>query len=125
MTIDALNLDTLMAVERQGWDALCGGTGSDFYGDLMSADAMMVLVNGMVLDREAVVASLNEAPAWDEYDLTEARMIPLGDHAAALVYRATARRGSEPHFQALMASTYVLDDGKLRLGLYQQTTLTH
>jgi hypothetical protein len=78
-----------------------------------------------VLERDAVVASLNEAPAWDRYELTDVALVPIGSEAAALVYRATAFRGDEPPFESLMASTYVLVEGVPRLALYQQTTATH
>ena len=123
--MSALTLEQLAALEKQGWDALCASTGGDFYGRIMTPEAVMVLVNGMVLDRDAVVASLNHSPAWDAYELTDEQLIPISAGAAALVYRARATRGDEPPFEALMTSTYVLRDGELRLALYQQTTITH
>ena len=91
----------------------------------MTPQAVMILVNGIVLDREAVVAPLGAAPAWDRYELNDARLAPVGAGAAALVYRAVAERAGEVAFDALMASTYVLVDGAPRLALYQQTTATH
>lgn len=121
----AFELDDLLAVERAGWDALCGSTGGAFYGDLMRPDAVMILVNGMVLDRDAVAASLDGAPAWDSYDLSDARIVPTGADSAALVYRARAERDGEAPFEALMTSVYTLADGLPRLALYQQTTITH
>lgn len=116
-------LDDLLALEREGWDALCGSTGGAFYGDLMSADAVMILVNGMVLDRDAVAASLDGAPPWDRYELSDARIIPIGAESAALVYRARAERDGEAPFDALMTSVYTRDEDRIRLALYQQTTI--
>ena len=55
-------MDDLERLERAGWDALCAGTGSDYYGRLMTEDGVMVLAHGAVLDRDAVAASLDEAP---------------------------------------------------------------
>ena len=118
-----LTLDRLLDLERQGWDSLCRGTGGAFYGALMTPAALMVLVDGSVLGRDAVVASLDGAPPWDAYDLHDVRRVGIGDGAAALVYRARAVRGDEPPFVALMASTYVVVDGEPRLALYQQTAL--
>lgn len=118
-------LDDLLAVEREGWEALCGSTGGAFYGDLMLADAVMVLVNGMVLDRDAVAASLDGAPPWDRYELSDARIIPIGADSVALVYSARAERDGEAPFDALMTSVYTRGDGRVRLALYQQTTITH
>lgn len=116
-----LDHDALAALERAGWDELCSSSGGGFYGDLMLPEGLMVLVNGAVLGRDAVVASLDEAPAWDRYELSDERLVPVGSAAAALVYRAEAHRGDEDPFEALMVSTYVLVDGSPRLALFQQT----
>lgn len=114
----------LLALERQGWDALCGSTGDSFYGRAMTEDAVMVLVNGEVMDRDAVVASLGEAPPWRTYDIGEARLVRTGPDSAALVYRATAHReADEPAFVALMSSVYVRQNDEWRLALYQQTAV--
>ena len=123
--MDELSLDRMAALEHRGWDALCDSTGGAYYGRLMTADALMVLVNGVVLDRDQVVASLDGAPAWAGYQLTDLRRIDLGQDAAALTYRATAHRHGEAPFVALMTSTYRLLEGTPRLALYQQTTATH
>lgn len=120
-----LTLDLLLALEHKGWEALCNRTGGSFYGELMTEDALMVLVNGIIVDRDTVVASLNEAPTWDSYELRDPQVVVMSAQCAALVYRATAQRGNEPPFEALMSSTYVMVDDKPRLGLYQQTTITH
>ena len=120
-----LSRDTLVRLERRGWDSLCDGTGGSYYGELMTDDGLMVLVNGMVMDRDAVVASLDGAPTWDRCAMSEHRVVPIGADAAVLVYRAVASRGDEPPFEALMTSTYVLVDGEPRLALHQQTTATH
>ncbi|WP_417215498.1 nuclear transport factor 2 family protein [Arthrobacter sp.] len=121
-----LDLDALLELEHSGWRALCGSTGGAFYGELMLPDALMVLVNGMVLDRDSVATSLDDAPPWDAYQLSEPRVVGLGTHSAALLYCARARRdGDAEPFSALMSSSYRLVDGRARLALYQQTTITH
>lgn len=117
----ALSLDDLLGLEHRGWDALCRSGGAAFYSELMTDDGLMVLVNGMVLDRAQVAASLDGAPPWDRYDLDDARLVELGADAAALVYRAVAQRSGQPPFRALMTSIYRLVEGAPRLALYQQT----
>lgn len=119
-----LRHDVLVDLERQGWESLCEGTGGDFYGDLMTEDGVMILVNGVIMGRDAVVASLSDAPTWDSYEIRDPQVIPLGEDASALVYRAVATRGGGLPFEALMSSSYVLIDGRPRLALYQQTTAT-
>lgn len=119
-----MDLGTLLQLERDGWDALSSQTGGTFYGDLMTDDAVMVLVNGMVMDQPTIASTMNQAPLWDRYDIRDARVIPLGTDSAALVYNATAMRGADT-FEALMTSTYTLVGGRPRLKLYTQTTTTH
>ncbi|WP_243226090.1 nuclear transport factor 2 family protein [Microbacterium sp. CIAB417] len=115
-------LDELLDLEHQGWRSLCDGTGAEFYGDIMTSDGVMVLAHGQILDRRAVVDSLNDVPAWRTYDIAEARLIGLGDDHAILVYNGRAYRdGEEPAFVALMSSIYTRRDGNWRLALYQQT----
>lgn len=121
--MDDADLTTrLLELERRGWDSLCDGTGAVFYGDLMTEDGVMVLANGVVMDRETVVASLEHAPAWRTYDIGDARLVDAGPDGVALVYVGTAYRdGDAPAFVGLMSSVYVRRDGRWRLALYQQT----
>ncbi len=124
--MDGLDLTRLIDLERQGWDSLCRSMGGDFYGQLMAPDSVMVLVNGMVLDRDTIASSLNGSPPWASYELTEERLVAVGSDAAALVYKATASRdGQAEPFVALMSSVYRMIDGEPRLALYQQTTISH
>ena len=117
-------LQTLLDLERAGWDSLCESRGDAYYGRIMTDDGVMVLANGEVMDRDAVVASLGQAPPWSTYELGEARLIAAGRDSAALVYRGTAHREpGEPAFTALMSSVYVRRDDEWRLALYQQTPI--
>ena len=113
---------TLVKIEHQGWDSLCDGTAASFYGPLMTGDAVMVLANGAVLDRESVVESLEHAPPWRTYSIDEVRVIPIGSDSATLVYVGTAyREADEPAFTGVMSSVYRHIDDAWRLALYQQT----
>lgn len=114
-------LDELLELEHAGWRSLCESTGDDFYGRLMTDDGLMVLVDGSVLDRAAVVASLGQAPPWATFEIREPRLVGLGERSAALVYTGEARRDDGTAFVARMASSYVRVDGAWRLALYQQT----
>lgn len=90
----------------------------------MTEDAVMVLANGEVMDRDSVVAALGQAPAWRTYDISDARLVRTGPVSVALVYRGTAyREEDEPAFIGLMSSVYVRRDDEWRLALYQQTTI--
>lgn len=117
-----IDISELLRLEHAGWTALSDGTGGEFYGTVMTDDAVMVLADGSVLDRHAVVASLDDAPAWSAYEITDERLIEMGPDAAAFVYRGRAFRASGgPPSDALMSSVYVREGGRWRLALYQQT----
>lgn len=124
--MDDITLDEAVAVEHAGWDSLCESTGGTFYGRLMLPDAVFVLANGMVMTRDDVASSMDGVPGWDSYEISNARLIPIEENSAALVYQAEASRAglAEP-VVALMSSVYRRVGGELRLALYQQTTITH
>jgi hypothetical protein len=111
----------LIALEEEGWRALAAGEGAGFYAEHCTDDALMIFPGGMVMDRDAAVQGLRDAPGWAEYTLADWRAAPLGDDAGVVVYRAEARREGEAPYVALMSSTYVRDGGTWRLALHQQT----
>ena len=41
-----LDLNVLLKIEHDGWRSLCEGSGGSYYGELMTDDGLMVLVNG-------------------------------------------------------------------------------
>lgn len=116
--------DTLLKFERQGWDSLCDGTAAVFYGQIMTDDAVMVLANGAVMDRAAVVEALGQAPPWRAYEISDVRLVGTGTESAALVYVGTAYGDeTEPAFVGAMSSVYVWAGDAWRLALYQQTKI--
>ena len=116
-----MDVEELLALEHEGWLSLCEGTGAEFYGRIMTEDGVMLLADGTLLDRDAVIASLGEAPPWQEYEIVEPRSLALGPESRALVYRGRAAREAGPVFTALMSSVYARRAGEWRLVLYQQT----
>lgn len=118
-----MTIEELLALEHRGWKSLCEGTGADFYAQIMTPDAVMVLAHGLVLDRDAVRGSLNNAPPWDRYEIRDERLVQLTEDTAALVYTGHAFRAGEPEFLALMSSVYIRRNGEWRLVLYQQTPI--
>ncbi|GAA0716370.1 nuclear transport factor 2 family protein [Dactylosporangium roseum] len=124
--MSTFTLDELLALEHAGWRSLCESKGGTFYGELMTPEAVFILVNGTAMTRDEIAGSLDGAPAWDAYEITDARMVEVGQDTAAIVYRASSSRADldEP-FVAIMSSVYRRTDGGPRLALYQQTTITH
>lgn len=89
----------------------------------MTERGVMVLMNGMVLDRERSWHR-SDAPARDGHELSELDVRSCGAAAATLMHPVRAHRGADPAFEAVKSSTCVLQDGRVRLSLHQQTTAT-
>ncbi|MEX5720798.1 nuclear transport factor 2 family protein [Geodermatophilus maliterrae] len=120
--MDDVVTEELLALERRGWDALCDATGADFYGEVMTDDGLMVLADGSVMDRAAVVTALGASPPWHHVAMDDVRLVRAGADAAVLVYTGRAwRTEEEPALTAAMSSLYVRDGGRWRLALYTQT----
>jgi hypothetical protein len=114
----------LLTLEREGWDALRrgGDAARDFYDRVLAREVLMLLPGGMVIDDREQVVDAMRGPPWDDHELFDERVLPLGDDAAVVAYRARARRG-EMTYEALFNSTYVREDGAWRLALHEQTPL--
>lgn len=116
-------LEEILAIENDGWRALCDGTAATFYPRLMTDDAVMVLADGSVMDRHTVARALSQAPPWRTYQLSDHRVIDAGD-VVVLVYLGTAyRKGEDEPFVAAMSSVYRRVEDTWRLVLYQQTAV--
>jgi hypothetical protein len=116
--------DDPVELERAGWQALSAGgdVATSFYGEVLAGRVLFLLPGGMVVDdRSKVIESMSGTP-WDRFDLTDERVVELGRDAAVVAYRATAWRGGQ-EYVALIASTYVREDGRWRLAVHQQTPL--
>jgi hypothetical protein len=114
-------LNELLELEHAGWRSLCESTGGDFYGNLMTEDGLMVLANGVVMSRAAVIDSLEEAPPWSSYTIDDPIASILSDDVVAVVYTGTGHRDGGDDFTGLMTSVYVRDDAGWKLAHYQQT----
>lgn len=117
----------LIELERQGWEALASGRGAEFYGRVMTEDAIVV-VPGMVLDRAQTLASWEGVAPWSQYRFSNERVLPLGTGAFLVTYEINASRpGDEPPYHAQLTSVYVVvaasDAEDWRLAFHQQTLL--
>lgn len=115
--------DDLIALERDGWQALSGAGGesaAQFYGRILDADVVMLLPGGLRLtDRDEILRLMSRAP-WDGFELGDPRTLELGPDSAVVLYGVVAERGGSP-YSALISSTYVRRDDGWKLVLHQQT----
>ena len=114
--------EDLLMLERAAWLALStdGEAAARHYEVQLADEVLMLLPGGLVVDdRRAVIDSMRGAP-WDAFEITDERVLELGDQTAVVAYRATAQRGDQ-EYEALFNSTYVRRSGGWRLALHQQT----
>ena len=112
----------LIDLERAAWEALTdsGEAAVAFYDKVLARDVLMLFPGGMVIDDRAQVVDSMKGADWDSFELSDERVLDLGDDSAVVAYRAHATRG-DTDYDALLNSTYVLEDGSWRLVLHQQT----
>lgn len=114
--------EELLELEHAGWASLCDGTGDTFYGAVMTDDAVMVLANGMVMDRDTVTSALGQSPPWQRYEIDDVRLIQISADTAALVYTGRGwREDDDEPFVGAMSSVYHRSGGRWKLALYQQS----
>ncbi|MEX2625457.1 MAG: nuclear transport factor 2 family protein [Ilumatobacteraceae bacterium] len=109
-------LDDLLDIERTFWGA---GGDPDFYREHFAVDGRCVFGAG-ILDKDTVVASMEQAAPWVDVEIDRPEVIPLGDDVATLVYHATARRAADgAGYDVNVGSVYVRRDGRWQLFLHQ------
>lgn len=115
---------TLVDLERAGWEALTKpGAGARFYDEHLADDALMVFGFG-VLDRAQALEAMGAAPPWSWFRIEEPRVLELGDGGAVLTYLATAQREGEAEYSGQTTSVYVRSDGSWKMALHQQTPVS-
>ena len=115
--------DELIALEREGWDALASGAAAatEFYDRVLDAQVTMLLPGDLRLtDRAQILASMRGAP-WSSFELEDPQVVRLTGDSAIVVYGATAQREGAPRYSALISSAYVRRDDGWKLALHQQT----
>jgi hypothetical protein len=74
-----------------------------------------------VLDREKLVASIGDAPRWEDVRADPVGLLRAAPDVAILTYRATARRQGGDPYSALVSSAYVRRDNDWKLVFHQHT----
>jgi hypothetical protein len=111
---------TLIALEREGWEALSSDRGGAYYREHLAADALMAFPFG-VLTREATIAAMEAAPPWERFEMREPRVVALGADAGVVVYEATAQRAGQEPYRAVISSTFVREGAAWKLAFHQQS----
>lgn|SRR5437763_14744921 len=79
----------LLALEREGWEALVAGSGGAYYREHLAANAAMAFPLG-VLGRAEAIAAIESAPPWERFEIRDPHVVELGDNSGVVVYRDRA-----------------------------------
>jgi hypothetical protein len=107
-------MEELLAIERE-----LGAGDGDTYLRLLTDDAVVV-VPGAAISREQCAFAIDATPGWDEFTISDERVLDLDPDSKVLTYRWSSRRGDET-YEALMSTVYVRRGGDWKVALHQQT----
>ena len=94
--------------------------GADYYRQHVLDEAVFVFP-GMVLGKEDGVAAADQAPRWDELQITDEKLIEVADDTSLLTYHAKGQRvGSEP-YTGNITTLYKMSDGQPKMLFHQHT----
>lgn len=110
----------LVALEREGWEALTAGRGAEYYREHLAENALMAFGFG-VLDRQAAIEAMAQAPPWGAFEIIDPQVVKLTDDSGIVVYRADAQRPGQERYSAVISSTYACRAGRWLLAFHQQT----
>ena len=111
--------ELLIALEREGWEALVAGRGADYYHQILAPQALMAFPFG-VLTREAAIEAIASSPPWESFEIIDPQVVELTVDSGTVVYRVSARRAGQGLFSAVVSSTFVRA-GRWKLAFHQQS----
>ena len=115
--------ETLIAREREAWDA-SGGADGRWYRENLTEDALLIFAGAPEpMGREATAAAVDASTgSWEHYELQDVKLVELGTDAALLTYLGVARRsGEDADFAASISTAYVKKGDTWLLAFHQQT----
>ena len=113
-----MSLETeLLDIEHRFWEA---SGDPHFWQDHFNEEGVIALTLG-VMDKRSVLQSQDRARPWQSFSIKDEQIVDLGDDAASITYRASARRDGEPEYSAVVTSVYARRSGDWQLMVHQQT----
>lgn len=111
--------DEILEIERSLWT-----DGPDAYHRHLDTECLTAFT-GMagVSTRDEVAATVAEGPRWRNLDIDVQGVVEPTSDVALLTYEASAARGKDESYRALVSSGYVRRDEAWKLMFHQQTPL--
>jgi hypothetical protein len=112
--------ERLIALEREGWEALAAGDGATYYRKHLTANALFAFPFG-VLTREEAIDAIEAASPWAHFGISNPRVVELGHDIGVVVYTVVAQRADQAPYSAVISSTFVRDGDQWKLAFHQQS----
>lgn len=114
-----MKLEDLLTIERALWTG-----GPDAYRHHLDEQCMIAFTEmAGVASRDQVAGSVEGGPRWRDPDIEVEGLLQPSPDVAILTYRATAVRGEDEPYHALVSSGYIRRDGGWKMMFHQQTPL--
>jgi hypothetical protein len=112
--------ERLIALEREGWEALVAGRGGAYYRKKLATNTMMAFPFG-VLTREDAIDAIESAPPWERFEIHDPRVVELSDGCGVVVYTVVAQRPGQEPYSAVIGSAFVREHEGWKLAFHQQS----
>jgi hypothetical protein len=110
-----MDIEKLLKIEKGFWHE-----GAEYYNRHISNKAVFVFP-GMRLGKEDGVKAADQAPRWDELEITDEKLIEISNKVAVLTYHAKARRKGQEPYSGNITTIYRLERGEPKMIFHQQT----
>lgn len=112
-------VEELLPIEKSLWTG-----GPDAYREHVDEMCLLAFTTmAGVSSRDEVAATVADAPRWRELEIDVQGLVQPAADVAVLTYRASAIRGNDERYRALVGSGYVRRDDGWKLMYHQQTPL--
>jgi hypothetical protein len=111
--------DELLKIERELWSG-----GPESYQRHLDEDCLVAFAETAgVSSRDEVAASVKSGPRWRDLKIDVEGVLALSNDVVILTYRASALRGDDERYRALVSSAYVRRQDGWKLAFHQQTPI--
>ena len=110
-----MEIEKLLKIEKGFWHE-----GAEYYESHIS-DAAVFVFPGMRLGKQDGVNAADQAPRWDELEITDEQLIPISEEATVLTYHAVGRRDGQEPYLGNITTVYRLEDAEPKMIFHQHT----
>jgi hypothetical protein len=100
-----VSVDQAWALEEEFWAAGVSGHVHDYYARVLAADAFVVVPEHVLL-RDDLLRQWDDRAAWQDYALTEHRIVLVNGETVVLTYRVEAQQVNGEPYRARVSSLY-------------------